>query len=453
MKNSRTLIVGFLSVVVLLTSSAGYSLWSTKQTAEGIDVLVKDSLERERLIGLMRLDSALLIKAADDHINAIDFVEQSSADSAMDVLLTEIKNISTQFSAGPTQTDIDLWNKLNVTATALVKKVDVTIKASKRAEAERAKRHLEEEAKPLSFELDATAEQLAKRNELDTRSLLSVLQNVRYQANLVATGVIGMALLLSLLVAWQVLRLLRRQEKTIAHQLVQLGQRNQDLDAFASRVTHDLMAPLAPLKGYLTLARRSVADPVSKELIEQAESSTQRMSALVDGLSRFSRALEPAPQEKRTGEFDVAVTSILLEQSQLAEKNSLSLSREIAQSVTVQCPGQLLQSIAQNVIGNALKYTVGTPQGSIRVSLKASENFGVLVVSDNGPGVSSESQTHLFQPFFRAPENRAVPGTGLGLATTKRLVEAHGGTIEFNSQSGSGTTVTVSLPLVKGPTS
>jgi len=71
----------------------------------------------------------------------------------------------------------------------------------------------------------------------------------------------------------------------------------------------------------------------------------------------------------------------------------------------------------------------------------------VLEVKDNGPGMSEASRKLLFTPFFRAPEARGLPGYGLGLATTKRLVEGHGGTIDVATALGKGTTVTVRLPL------
>jgi two-component system, OmpR family, sensor kinase len=446
MKSSPTLLAGFFSVVLLLTGSAAYSLWSTRRLAARIDALVRESLERERLIGLMRLDAILLYQDASDHINALDAAEKKSAENAMDVVLQEIEETAQRFAAGPEMEDVELWNKFNFTANALVSKVEVTIKASKRAEAERARRNLYDEAKPIGFELDATADKLAEKNAADTRRMLAGLQEVRDRANVFALGVVGLALTLSLLIASQMFRILRRQEKTIAQQVAQLNRRNEELDAFASRVTHDLMAPLAPLKGYLTLARRSAADGNTKELLEQAESSTKRMSELVEGLSRFSRAIEPSSQEDIQGQFDAAVSAILLEQSQVAEAAGVHLERDIAPGVLVKCPSQLLQSIAQNLIGNAVKYAAVQPRAKVCVTLSLSLSHGVLSVSDNGPGVSAAAKAHVFEPFFRAPETRTLPGNGLGLATTKRLVEAHLGDIEFVSAAGVGTTVTVRLP-------
>lgn len=444
--STRALQFGFLAVVVLLTSGAAFSVLSARRAAERIDRLVANSLERERLIGLMRLDAALLIHAADSHINAANEEERQSANNAMDVILAEIKDTSERFREGPTQREVELWRHLADAAQRLVTKVDVTIKASKRADAERARKHLEEEAKPISFELDDTASQLAKKNADDTRELLRELQEVRLRTSALGSGAIGVALLLSLAVAWQVTRTLKRQERTIALQMSELARRNEELDAFASRVAHDLVAPLSPLKGYLTLARRQVAETPVKELLSQAESSTGRMSELVEGLLRFCRAGKST--DKATGELDTAVTTILLEQSQAAQAANVKLERQLDARVVVPCPAQLLQSIAQNVIGNAVKYTAGQPDAAVRVSVRRAAGEAVFEVQDNGPGMSAESHAQLFQPFFRAPETRAIPGTGLGLATTKRLVEAHGGNIEVKSRAGEGTTVTVRLPLV-----
>jgi signal transduction histidine kinase len=443
---TRGLKLGFLLVVILMTAGAGFSLLSAQRAARRIDGLVADSLEREQLIGLMRLDAALLVKAAGDYIDATTEAERQSADHAMGVILKEIQELSERFTAKVPKTEATLWVRLSDSAAQLVKKVDVTIKASNRRELERARQHLEEEAKPLSFEVDDTAATLAQTNSEETQRLLRELQATRVRASLAGAGAVALALLISLIVALQVTRTLSRQERVIAAQLHELNERNAELDAFASRVAHDLVAPLSPLKGYLTLARRQASDPQVKELLQQAESSTARMSELVEGLLRFCRAGKST--EKSAGELDTAVSTILLEQSQAAHAGGVGLARALA-PVRVSCPPQLLQSIAQNVLSNAVKYTQGRPAAQVSVRVEAQAAEGVLTVTDNGPGMSEASLGKLFQPFFRAAETRAVPGTGLGLATTRRLVEAHGGTIAVTSAVGQGTTVTVRLPLAE----
>lgn len=437
--------LGFLVVVALLTSGAGFILFSAQRTNQRTDHLVAASMERERLIGLLRLDASLLAQAADDHINAASDEERLSADEAMGVILAEIQASSDRYTSELPRSEVATWLRLKETSEKLVRTVDVTVKYSNRKEAERARKHLEEEVKPINFELDEVANELARQNAEETQKLLHNLQDIRWRATQAAVGVVGLAVLLSLLVALQVTRLLKRQERTISVQMAELDRRNEELDAFASRVAHDLISPLSPLKGYLTLARRQSADPEIKELLAQAESSTGRMSELVDALLRFCRAGKPS--ERSSGELDTAVTTILLEQSQAAAAAGVQLERHIAPNLQVQCASTLLQSIAQNVLSNAVKYTAGRPAARVMVRVSSEKGFALLEVTDNGPGMTEQSRQRLFTPFFRAPEARGRPGYGLGLATTKRLVEAHGGTIEVHSAPQVGTQVTVRLPL------
>jgi signal transduction histidine kinase len=211
------------------------------------------------------------------------------------------------------------------------------------------------------------------------------------------------------------------------------------------------MGPLAPLKGYLTLIRRTgaVQDAGALEMLAQCESSAVRMGELIEALLRFCRA--GTRGEHTSAELDTAVSTVLLELSQTAAAQGVALERELEPGVRVDCPNQLLQVIARNLVSNAVKYTAGRP--SPRVSVRVSQVAGeaVLEVKDNGIGMSAATRGALFQPFFRAPEARGLPGHGLGLATAKRLVEAHGGTLSVDSQEGVGTTMTVRLPRVSLP--
>ena len=448
---SRLSIRGFraalLAVVVLLAGVSGFTLWSEVQTAEKVDALVGASLERERLIGLIRVDAVMLNSAVDVHINAQTDEEREQADKAMDVILKEIQASSDRYSAKLPRTERDLWLRLNQTSGTLVKKASTTIRYSNRKEAERARKHLEEEVTPLGFQLDEIASELARKNADETQAVLRELEELRLRSTLLSTVIIGIAIALSLVIAWRVTRTLRLQEATIADQMAELARRNQELDAFASRVAHDLIAPLSPLKGFLTLARRGVQDEKVKDLLAQAESSTARMSELVEALLAFCRAGKT--RDGAVGELDTAVSTILLEASQAAAAAGVTLDRDLEPRLAVRCPPQLLQSIAQNLVSNAVKYSTGRPAAQVRVTVRRLAGDAELTVEDNGPGMNEASQKLLFQPFFRAPEVRGMPGHGLGLATTKRLVDAHGGSITVESREGVGTTVRVRLPLAE----
>lgn len=439
----------FFLVVVLLAGVSAFTLYSELRTAQKVDQLVNDSLERERLIGLIRVDAVLLKDAVDAHINATTDEEREHADHAMDVILDEIQRSSDGYAKRLPRSEQKLWSRLNTISQALVKKATTTIKYSNRKEAERARAHLEEEVTPLTFELDEIAAEVGNKNKIETSRVVRQLEDLRLRTTYVSTVAVALAMVVSLLIAFQVTRVLKRQEDTISAQLGELNRRNQELDAFASRVAHDLVAPLSPLKGYLTLARRGAGDDKVKELLTQAESSTARMTELVEALLNFCRAGKT--REGAVGELDTAVSTILLEVSQAAAAAGVKLERDLQSRVLVRCPPQLLQSIAQNLLSNAVKYSAGRPEARVDVRVSRVSQEAVLEVSDNGPGMTSASVALLFQPFFRAPEMRGTPGHGLGLATTKRLVDAHGGSIAVHTREGQGTTFTVRLPLADGP--
>jgi signal transduction histidine kinase len=436
---------GFLAVVLLLTGSAAFSLWNELRIKERDDRLVGASLERERLIGLIRLDAELLSEDADDHINATDDEGRRIADRAMSIILDEIRTASVKYAATLPHGESPEWKRFTTVSEMLVSKVDAAVTYSRREQAELARKKIIEVVKPLNWELDEIAGTLAKQNADETRQLMRGREAQRLQTTVLSAAVVSMAALFSLLIMWQVTRTLRRQEQTIIEQVRELNRRNAELDSFASRVAHDLVAPLSPLKGYLTLARRGAEKAEVKELLANCEASTSRVSELVEALLRFCRAGRTS--DRTLGELDTAVTTILLEVSQAAAAANVRLDRQLDTRVAVQCPSQLLQSIAQNVLSNAVKYTTGRPDAKVVVRVLRDRGEAVLEVTDNGHGMNEETLKGLFQPFFRGPEARALPGHGLGMATTKRLVEAHGGSINVKSQLNVGTQVTVRLPL------
>ena len=169
------------------------------------------------------------------------------------------------------------------------------------------------------------------------------------------------------------------------------------------------------------------------------------MAELIEALLRFCRS--GTPGESTVAELDTAVSTILLEIGQVAAREQVALDRFLERGLRVSCPLQFLQSIALNLLSNAVKYTAGRPQPRVSVRVEQRGKEAVLEVADNGIGMNSESLRSLFQPFFRAPDAKKFPGHGLGLATAKRLVDAHGGSILVHSELGVGTTVTVRFAL------
>jgi len=442
----------FLFVVSLLAAVAVFTLWGDVRTNEQEDALVSQALTRDVLIGRIRVDALNLESAVDSHIRGTTEQERNSADERMARILDDISLASQDYTRDLPPAETEIWTEFNNTSHSLAAQVRKAVTFSNRKEADRARRHLVSEIRPITAALNLRAEQLSQKNAEVTTKMLRHLQEIRLRTTYAGAMAAGLAILISLLVGWQVTALLRRQQATIQAQLAELDRRNQELDSFTSRVAHDLVSPISPLKGYLTLIRRSnsIVDPQVREMLALAEASAARMAEMVEALLRFCRAGRPS--EPTVGELDTAVSAILLEVGQTTAKEGVKLERLLDAQVLVACPSQLLQSIAQNLLSNAVKYTAGRPDPRVTVRVWKEAEEAVLEVSDNGRGMSPATQRSLFQPFFRAPEARGLPGHGLGLATTKRLVEAHGGAISVVSELGVGTQLTVRFPLVRAPT-
>ena len=441
----------FFSVVGLLAAVTAFTLWNELRTNTRIDELFGAALEREALIGRIRVDAAVLENLVDDHIRATTDDARQLADAHMEETLADAKDARLAYTRDLPAGEKELWRKFDDTAHALAQSARVALRFSNRREAERARQHLEAELRPIAEQLNALAGELAHKDAEVTRALLHERESLRTKTTFLGALMALSAVVLALGVGASMAQVLRRQEHTIQQQMAELDRRNHELDAFASRVAHDLVSPLSPLRGYLTLIRRSesVTDPDVREMLADAESSATRMADLVEALLRFCRAGKR--NEGPPCELDTAVSAILLEQEQVATLNGVVIERKLAPHVAVDVPAQLVQSIAQNLISNAVKYSAGRPSAQVVVYTGREGDEAVLEVTDNGPGMSEAVLGRLYQPFFRAPEARGLPGQGLGLATTKRLVDAHGGTLRIRSAPGVGTTATVRFRCVELP--
>ncbi|WNG34023.1 sensor histidine kinase [Archangium violaceum] len=439
---------GFLFAVMLLSGVAAFTLWSEVRTSRQVDERVQEALDRAGLIGRIRVDALSLDSAIEAHIRATDDEQRQVANEVMEDILADIREATNDYTRKlPRNDTLVVWQRFNMACTRLAQQVRAAAVFSHRQQAEQARHHLVEQVRPLAEEIDGLAGQLAHENADEARMLLEHLAALRVR-NLAYGGVVTLlAVLVSLAVGLRITSVLKRQEATIQAQMEELDRRNQELDAFTRRVAHDLMGPLSPLKGYLTLLRRSgsVKDAQALELVSLSESSAKRMGELIEALLRFCRA--GTRGEPQVGELDTAVSTLLLEVSQTAAAQGVALERSLESGVRVPCPSQLLQIIAQNLLSNAVKYTAGRPDARVSVRVAREGCEAVLEVVDNGVGMSPETQAKLFQPFFRAPETREIPGHGLGLATTKRLVDAHGGTLQVHSALNAGTRVLVRFPL------
>ena len=228
----------------------------------------------------------------------------------------------------------------------------------------------------------------------------------------------------------------------------------QRMRQFMADASHELRTPLTSIRGYAELARmrraNGTADVESDvDTLNRIESEGTRMSRLVDDLLLLARTDRgAAPQLEPVDTADLVSTAIEGVQAAFPQ-------RRIEGAVDPEVPlygdyDQLLR-VVRNLVTNAAVHTA--PGGPIRVNAYREGGDSVLRVDDSGPGLPPDEAAQVFERFWRADKarTRARGGSGLGMSIVRSIVEAHGGTVRFDSSVRSGSTVTVRLPSSPTP--
>jgi len=229
-------------------------------------------------------------------------------------------------------------------------------------------------------------------------------------------------------------------------------------DEFVATVSHELRTPLTSIVGYVDVLLEDVSEIPSdaRPFLMTVQRNARRLHRLVDDL--LSDALKLGKAELQLGR--VSLASVLRTSAVEAEKsariNGLTFSYDAGRALLeVDGDAERLAQVVDNIFNNAIKFT---PRGGhVGASIKKQGDEAVIQISDTGRGIPTEELEHVFVKFFRSPgvQTDAIPGTGIGLAISKAIVEAHGGSIDLHSMVGVGTTFEVRLPLagqrVAGP--
>ncbi len=215
-------------------------------------------------------------------------------------------------------------------------------------------------------------------------------------------------------------------------------------EEFIAVASHELKTPITTVQLQLDLAERALLRPGStaesvSAALDAARQAVARLTGQVDnllGASRFDGARITLQRER------VAIADLLRElPARFGGRVSLRLVRADERDMTAD--PQALDRILTNLITNAGKYGGGLP---IDLEGRAGERFYQVSVRDHGPGIEPEHRERIFEKFFRSPDLERISGLGLGLYIARSLAEAHGGRLVVESEVGSGSTFTLSLP-------
>ena len=220
----------------------------------------------------------------------------------------------------------------------------------------------------------------------------------------------------------------------------QLGAANERLGAFAGQVSHDLRNPLSAVRMSLELIGEELGergDPGLLDLLERAERGTRRMDDTISQLLTFAKvgtALEPA---------DVDLTRVVHDVVEDLAGAATADQIVLGELPTVWGDAVQLRVLLQNLLANAVKFSPpGTP---VTVSSVPVDSGWRISVADRGPGVPREHRERVFDPMVRL--DTRIPGTGIGLATCRRIVAAHGGRIGVAENPDGGASLWFELPV------
>ena len=216
---------------------------------------------------------------------------------------------------------------------------------------------------------------------------------------------------------------------------------------FTSDAAHELRTPVSVMltQAQAALNRERTA-PEYRETVEACQRAAQRMRRLIESLLALAR-LDAGQEALKRLRFDFSKTISDCAElvKPIAEERGVKIFTTL-EPVEITGDSERLAQVVTNLLTNAVYYN--QPGGEVRVRLESQGGMAIFTVSDTGAGIPAEDLSRVFERFYRADKSRSTGGNGLGLAISKAVVGAHGGTIEVSSAENVGTVFTVRLPAV-----
>jgi signal transduction histidine kinase len=219
---------------------------------------------------------------------------------------------------------------------------------------------------------------------------------------------------------------------------------------FVSSVTHELKTPLTSIRMFAETLRmgRWQTPEAQSEYLDTIVNESERLTRLLNNVLDFSKIeqgqksyhLEP------TSLAEVVYASAKALEYPLAQQG-FELHVEVENGLTINADRDAIEQAILNLLTNAMKYSGESHRIGLR--LKTSNHHAMIEVTDHGLGIAPEEQTRVFEKFYRVPrpENKSIPGTGLGLTLVEHIAKGHGGSVEVQSAPGEGSTFSIYLPL------
>lgn len=241
-------------------------------------------------------------------------------------------------------------------------------------------------------------------------------------------------------------RKLRRLNDELKRETIKLEDANNELEAFAYSVSHDLRVPLRAIDGFSRIIIEDYEDKLDEEgirLLNIVRENTKKMGRLIDDILLLSRA---GRQEMQMQELDMTnlANNIYKDFNQDIKGRNIDFSADNLPNAMAD--RALLTQVFTNLIGNSIKFTENNDIATIKVGSSSDENDNIYYVKDNGAGFDMKYYDKLFGLFQRLHSQDEFEGTGVGLSIVQRIISRHGGRVWGEGAVDEGATIFFSLP-------
>ncbi len=441
----RTLLVSFAAVIAAFSVASAYSQYRASRIDEPALAIASNAAPSIRELAGARAELR--------HMQALLNVQLRAA-QARSPDLEELRAARRRFEGFVRAYlllpyfpgELELWRGVEDSVDQLDQAMDRATDALSARRPAEAERIAADEVDPAA---QRTADALVRSidfNADQAAALARYIERTRKRSFAIAVALDLAAAAAAVFLALVLVRVSRAHDRVMAERNQLLAQQAEELEAFAGRVAHDILNPLGAVTMALERAAAQATDERVARSVGRARGAAERARRLVDDLLAFART-GGAPDEAAEADLAEVVRDVVRDIEDDAAAANAIIEVNVPDALHVACAAGALGSIVGNLVRNALKFGTQRPGNAIAVAARPRHGAVHVEVADHGPGIPDELLPRIFLPHVRG-RGSGVPGLGLGLATVKRLVEAHGGAIGVRSTPGEGSVFWFELPLV-----
>ena len=230
--------------------------------------------------------------------------------------------------------------------------------------------------------------------------------------------------------------------------MTELRQRTEELEGFTYSVSHDMRAPVRAIDGFTRILIEEYAgslDDEGRRLLDIVRQNTEKMGQLIDGLLALSRLGREKLIFTEVDMTELAKTAF--EEQKVASGKKRDISFNLGELPAAYGDKRLITQVFHNLFANSIKFTRNQPAATIQVGCQPGAGEDIYFVRDNGVGFDMNHAQKLFGTFQRLHAATDFEGSGIGLATVRRIIERHGGRVWAEAEPNKGATFYFSLPI------